>query len=119
MTAAVSLSHPTDAERKAIIGITGQYRGAQATRVTVRLADLENAVRETTGRDLPGLRAELGGALRDRDRARRVRGKAWPAICSTTCRPAAPDGPLAERGQAECCQAGRVTYLGSRPAPAR
>jgi uncharacterized protein (TIGR02679 family) len=66
MTAAVSLSHPTDAERKAIIGITGQYRGAQATRVTVRLADLENAVRETTGRDLPGLLAELGGALRDR-----------------------------------------------------
>jgi uncharacterized protein (TIGR02679 family) len=66
MTGTISLSHPTDAERKAIIGITGQYRDTQATRVTVRLADLENAVRETTGRDLPGLLAELGGALRDR-----------------------------------------------------
>jgi uncharacterized protein (TIGR02679 family) len=66
MTGTISLSHPTDAERKAIIGITGQYRDAQATRVTVRLTDLETAVRETTGRDLPGLLAELGGALRDR-----------------------------------------------------
>jgi uncharacterized protein (TIGR02679 family) len=66
MTGTISLSHPTDAERKAIIGITGQYRGTQATRVTVRLADLESAVRETTGRDLPGLLAELGGGLRDR-----------------------------------------------------
>jgi uncharacterized protein (TIGR02679 family) len=66
MTGTISLSHPTDAERKAIIGITGQYRDTQASRVTVRLADLENAVRETTGRDLPGLLAELGGALRDR-----------------------------------------------------
>jgi diguanylate cyclase (GGDEF)-like protein/PAS domain S-box-containing protein len=34
--------------------------------------------------------------------------------CSTTCRPAALDGPLAERGQA----AG-VRYPGSRPAPSR
>jgi uncharacterized protein (TIGR02679 family) len=66
LTGTISLSHPTDAERKAIIGITGQYRDASATRVTVRLADLENAVRESTGRDLPGLLAELGGPLRDR-----------------------------------------------------
>src|SRR5580658_9555115 len=66
MTGTISLSHPTDAERKAIIGITGQYRGTETTRVTVRLTDLETAVRETTGRDLPGLLAELGGALRDR-----------------------------------------------------
>jgi uncharacterized protein (TIGR02679 family) len=66
MTGAISLSHPTDAERKAIIGITGQYRDTQATRVTVRLADLANAVREATGRNLPELLAELGGPLRDR-----------------------------------------------------
>ena len=62
----VSLSQPTDAERRAIIGITGQYRDTQLTRVTVRLADLERAVREATGRGLPELLAELGGPLRDR-----------------------------------------------------
>jgi hypothetical protein len=32
LTGTISLSHPTDAERKAIIGITGQYRGTEATR---------------------------------------------------------------------------------------
>jgi uncharacterized protein (TIGR02679 family) len=66
LTGTVSLSRLTDAERKAIIGITGQYRDTRTTRVTVRLADLENAVRETTGRGLPELLAELGGPLRNR-----------------------------------------------------
>jgi uncharacterized protein (TIGR02679 family) len=62
----VSISRPTDAERKVIIGITGQYRDTRTTRVAVRLADLETAVRETTGRGLPELLAELGGPLRNR-----------------------------------------------------
>jgi uncharacterized protein (TIGR02679 family) len=66
LSGSVSLSQPDDAERKAIIGITGQYRPAQATRIAVRLADLDRAVRETTGRGLPELLAELGGPLRDR-----------------------------------------------------
>jgi len=61
----VSVSHPTDAERRAIIGITGQYRDTQAARVSVRLADLNTAVREATGRDLAELLAELGGPLRN------------------------------------------------------
>jgi hypothetical protein len=42
----VSVSAPDDAERKAIIGITGQYREAGVARLTVRLADLDAAVRE-------------------------------------------------------------------------
>jgi uncharacterized protein (TIGR02679 family) len=66
LTGTVSLSYPTDAERKAIIGLTGQYRDTRTTRVTVRLADLENAVRETTGRSLRELLAELGGPVRNR-----------------------------------------------------
>jgi uncharacterized protein (TIGR02679 family) len=66
MEGAVSVSYPTDAERKAIIGITGQYRDVRTNRVAVRLADLDRAVRETTGRGLPELLAELGGPLRDR-----------------------------------------------------
>jgi uncharacterized protein (TIGR02679 family) len=66
LSGSVSLSHPDDAERKAIIGITGQFRDARANRIAVRLADLDHAVRETTGRGLPELLAELGGPLRDR-----------------------------------------------------
>lgn len=63
---AVSVSHPTDAERKAIIGITGQYRDARTSRVSIRLAELDAAVREATGLGLPVLLAEMGGPLRNR-----------------------------------------------------
>jgi uncharacterized protein (TIGR02679 family) len=66
LAGSVSVPQPTDAERKAAIGITGQYRDARTARVTVRLADLDGAVRETTGRGLAELLAELGGPLRDR-----------------------------------------------------
>jgi uncharacterized protein (TIGR02679 family) len=65
----VSISSPDDAERKAIIGITGRYRDAGVTRLTVRLADLDAAVREASGdgQGLAGLLAERGGGtLRDR-----------------------------------------------------
>jgi uncharacterized protein (TIGR02679 family) len=62
----VSISHPTDAERKAIIGITGQYRDLRTARLTVRLTDLDTAVREVTGHPLAELLAELGGPLRNR-----------------------------------------------------
>jgi uncharacterized protein (TIGR02679 family) len=66
LTGVVSVSHPDEAERKAIIGITGQYRPAGTTRLTVHLTDLDKAVREATGRGLPELLAERGGPLRDR-----------------------------------------------------
>jgi uncharacterized protein (TIGR02679 family) len=66
LTGTVSLTRPTDAERKAVIGITGQYRDARTARITVRLADLDSAVRESTGSGLAGLLARLGGPLRDR-----------------------------------------------------
>ena len=33
LAGAVSLSHPDDAERRAIIGLTGQYRDARTTRI--------------------------------------------------------------------------------------
>jgi uncharacterized protein (TIGR02679 family) len=88
LTGTVSLSQPTDAERKAIIGITGQYRDTQATRVTVRLADLANAVRETTGRSLPELLAELGGPLRDRPAERiALAGARDAVICAAKASP--------------------------------
>jgi uncharacterized protein (TIGR02679 family) len=66
LSGSVSLSHPDEAERRAIIGITGQYRDARASRVAVRLADLDQAVREATGSGLAELLTELGGPLRNR-----------------------------------------------------
>lgn len=66
LTGSVSLADPDDAERKAIIGITGQYRPGGTARLTVRLADLDRAVREAVGGGLAELLTELGGPLRDR-----------------------------------------------------
>lgn len=79
LSGSVSLSHPDDAERKAIIGITGQYRDTHTTRIAVRLADLDHAVRETSGRGLPELLAELGGPLRDRPAERSALARARDA----------------------------------------
>ena len=79
LSGSVSLSHPDDAERKAIIGITGQYRDMRANRVAVRLADLDHAVRETTGRGLAELLAELGGPLHDRPAERNALASAQAA----------------------------------------
>lgn len=66
LAGSVSVSQPSDAERKAIIAITGQYRDARTARVTVRLTDLDHAIRDATGRGLPDVLAELGGPLRNR-----------------------------------------------------
>ena len=64
---AVSVSAPDDAERKAIIGITGQYRDGKVARLTVRLADLDAAAREAGCGGLAALLESMGGApLRDR-----------------------------------------------------
>jgi uncharacterized protein (TIGR02679 family) len=67
LAGSVSVVAPDDAERKAIIGITGQYRDAGVARLTVRLADLDSAIREAGAGGLAALLAGGGGApLRDR-----------------------------------------------------
>jgi len=76
----VSFGHPDDAERKAIIGITGQYRDTRTTRITVRLADLDNAVREATGRSLPELLTDMAGPLRNRPAERSALAGARDAV---------------------------------------
>jgi hypothetical protein len=53
----ISIASPTDAERKAIIGITGTYRRGGVSRLTVRLSDLDAAVAEATGSGLAELLA--------------------------------------------------------------
>jgi uncharacterized protein (TIGR02679 family) len=80
LTGSVSLGHPDDSERRAIIGLTGQYRNTRATRIGVRLADLDHAVREATGRGLRELLAERGGSLRDRPAERSALAEARDAV---------------------------------------
>jgi uncharacterized protein (TIGR02679 family) len=94
LAGSVSVSRPTDAERKAIIGVTGQYRDLRTARLTVRLTDLDAAVREATGRGLPELLAELGAPLRNRPAQRDTLAAARAAAVR-----AAETSPLA----ASCC----------------
>jgi uncharacterized protein (TIGR02679 family) len=70
LSGAVTVRSPDDAERKAIIGITGHYRPEGVAQIAVRLSDLAAAVRETTRRGLSELLGELGPPLRDRPRER-------------------------------------------------
>jgi uncharacterized protein (TIGR02679 family) len=66
LTGRISVALPEDAERKAIIGITGVHQPAGTKRLTVPLADLDAALRGATGLDLEAVLAALGGPLRDR-----------------------------------------------------
>ncbi len=77
LTGTVTVRNPDDAERKAIIGITGHYRPEGVAQIAVRLSDLEAAVREAIGRGLAELLEELGPPLRDRpgERERLVAGR--------------------------------------------
>jgi uncharacterized protein (TIGR02679 family) len=71
LSASVTVNHPDDAERKAIIGITGQYRPEGSAQIGVRLADLDRAVREATGEGLIELLERIGPPLKDRPAERR------------------------------------------------
>jgi uncharacterized protein (TIGR02679 family) len=66
LTGSVSVKDPDDAERKALIGITGQYRPEGVGQITVKLADLDAAVREATGGGLAELLDRIGPPLRNR-----------------------------------------------------
>ncbi len=66
MTRMVTVKSPDDRERRAIIGITGQYRPEGVGVLAVRLADLDHAIRETTGHGLTYLLEALGPPLKNR-----------------------------------------------------
>jgi uncharacterized protein (TIGR02679 family) len=66
LTRTVTVKTPDDKERRAIIGITGQYRPEGTGLLAVRLTDLDTAVRETAGDGLAGLLEHIGPPLRDR-----------------------------------------------------
>jgi uncharacterized protein (TIGR02679 family) len=61
----VSLGSPTEAERLVVIGVTGAHRPATASRLTVRLAELETHLREAYGAGLAEVVA-AAGPLRNR-----------------------------------------------------
>ena len=71
LSVTVTVNHPDDAERKAIIGITGQYRAEGSAQIGVRLADLNRAIRESTGAGLVELLERIGPPLKDRPADRR------------------------------------------------
>ncbi|HMD93228.1 MAG TPA: TIGR02679 family protein [Trebonia sp.] len=62
----ISVADPDDAERKAIIGITGIHQPAGTRRMTVPLAELDAALSRVTGLGLAGVLAVLGEPLRNR-----------------------------------------------------
>jgi uncharacterized protein (TIGR02679 family) len=66
LTGRISVPEPDDAERKAIIGITGAYQPAGIKRLTVSLADLDAACRRGADLSLADLLTALHGPLRDR-----------------------------------------------------
>jgi uncharacterized protein (TIGR02679 family) len=66
LTRMVTVKTPDDQERRAIIGITGQYRPEGVGVLAVQLADVDLAIREATGSGLIELLERLGPALRDR-----------------------------------------------------
>jgi hypothetical protein len=66
LTGRISVAEPDDAERKAIIGITGVHQPAGTRRMTVPLAELDAALSRATGLGLAGLLAGLGAPLRNR-----------------------------------------------------
>ena len=62
----ITVKSPDDQERRAIIGITGQYRPEGASVLFVRLAVVDQAVREAAGQGLAELLERLGPPLKDR-----------------------------------------------------
>jgi uncharacterized protein (TIGR02679 family) len=66
LTGRISVADPDDAERKAIIGITGIHQPAGTRRMTVPLAELDAALSRATGLGLAGVLAGLGEPLRNR-----------------------------------------------------
>ena len=62
----ISVADPDDAERKAIIGITGVHQPAGTRRLTVSLEFLDAAIGRATGRGLAELLTTLGPPLRNR-----------------------------------------------------
>src|ERR1700678_4848591 len=69
LTGRIGVTDPDDAERKAIIGLTGVHQPTGTKRMTVHLAELDDALSRATGLGLAGVLAVLGDPLRNRPAA--------------------------------------------------
>lgn len=89
---AVSLTEPTDAERRVVIGITGTHRSTASRRLTVRLAELDAFLRDAYGVSLAEAVATRA-PLRDRPAERRLEAAARDAVLAAArkCRHAHDD----------------------------
>ena len=83
LTGRISIAAPDDAERKAIIGITGVHQPAGTKRMTVRLAELDAALSRVTGLGLADVLAAFGGPLRNRPAAAASLAAARAALTAT------------------------------------
>ena len=111
LTRTVTVKSPDDRERRAIIGITGQYRPEGVSVLAVRLADVDQAVREATGQGLGELLQRLGPPLKDRPAERQRMSDAREAAVRS-----AEDSFLTARGwfqawMAELAADGTLTRL--------
>lgn len=84
LTGRISVADPDDAERRAIIGITGVYQPAGTKRMTVPLAELDAALSRATGLGLAGVLAVLGEPLRNRPAAAASLAAARAALTEAT-----------------------------------
>jgi uncharacterized protein (TIGR02679 family) len=81
----IGLTAPSDAERRVVIGVTGNYRSQETKRITVHLGDLDLALRQRHGIGLLATLAALDGRpVRDRpaeraDEQRQITGAAAEA----------------------------------------
>lgn len=78
--ATVTVRHPTEPERKLIIGLTGAYRAPGVASARLPLTLLDAAVRREFGRSLVDLLTALGGPLRDRPGERTQEAQARDAL---------------------------------------
>lgn len=62
----LTLKNPSEAERRIVIGITGGYRPESVKQLSVRIGDVDLALRQTYGSGLLKALATLEGPLRDR-----------------------------------------------------
>jgi uncharacterized protein (TIGR02679 family) len=91
LTGRISVADPDDAERKAIIGITGVHQPAGTRRMTVPLAELDAALSRATGLGLAGVLTALGEPLRNRPAETALLADARAGLIAV-----AQDSPLTE-----------------------